>query len=78
MNLVGFDMTQHAAQVALAEAELSIKDIKVVELHDCFQRTRSSLLMPLACLLRVGHTSTCAMVKQRMGRERRWSTHLEG
>jgi sterol carrier protein 2 len=36
MNLVGFDMTQHAAQVALSEAELSIKDIKVVELHDCF------------------------------------------
>lgn len=35
INLAGFDMTQHAAQVALAEAELSIKHIKVVELHDC-------------------------------------------
>ena len=33
---MGFEMTQHAARTALAEANVSPKDVKVCELHDCF------------------------------------------
>ncbi|KAI9697058.1 MAG: hypothetical protein M1836_005019 [Candelina mexicana] len=36
MNLVGYDMTKRAVQVALKEAGVSAGDIKVCELHDCF------------------------------------------
>lgn len=36
MNLVGFEMTRYAARKALEEAKLSIKDVGVCELHDCF------------------------------------------
>lgn len=36
INLMGFEMTQRAAQAALAEAATHAKDIKVCELHDCF------------------------------------------
>ena len=36
MDLVGYDMTQHAVSQALAEAELSVENVKLVELHDCF------------------------------------------
>ena len=36
INLMGFEMTKYAASIALAEANLIPKDIKVCELHDCF------------------------------------------
>jgi sterol carrier protein 2 len=36
MSLVGMDMTKYAARRAMAEAQVSIKDIGVCELHDCF------------------------------------------
>ncbi|RMZ91345.1 hypothetical protein DV736_g1426, partial [Chaetothyriales sp. CBS 134916] len=36
MDLVGFQMTRQAAQLALEEAGVSSKDIKVAEVHDCF------------------------------------------
>lgn len=36
IDLVGYDMSKRAAQIALAEAGVQAKDIKVVELHDCF------------------------------------------
>jgi sterol carrier protein 2 len=36
IDLVGYSMTQRAAQTALAEAGVHPKDVKVVELHDCF------------------------------------------
>ena len=36
INLVGFGMSQIAAEAALAEAQVDPKDVKVVELHDCF------------------------------------------
>lgn len=36
MDLMGFEMTKYAAKTALAEAGVSIGDIKVCELHDCF------------------------------------------
>lgn len=36
IDLMGFDMTKHAAKTALAEANVSPKDVKVCELHDCF------------------------------------------
>ncbi|KAI9761619.1 MAG: hypothetical protein M1835_008146 [Candelina submexicana] len=36
MNLVGYDMTKRAAQVALKEAGVSAQDVRVCELHDCF------------------------------------------
>ena len=36
IDLMGFDMTRKAAKVALAEANVSAKDVKVCELHDCF------------------------------------------
>lgn len=36
ISLMGFDMSQHAAKTALAEAGVSPRDVKVCELHDCF------------------------------------------
>lgn len=36
IDLMGFDMTRKAAKTALAEANVSPKDVKVCELHDCF------------------------------------------
>ncbi|KAL6714830.1 hypothetical protein ACLMJK_007090 [Lecanora helva] len=36
INLMGFGMTQQAAHTALAEADVSPKDVRVCELHDCF------------------------------------------
>lgn len=36
IDLVGYAMTQHAAQTALAEAGITPADVQVVELHDCF------------------------------------------
>lgn len=36
IDLMGFDMSKHAAETALAEAGVSPKNVKVCELHDCF------------------------------------------
>lgn len=36
ISLMGFDMTKYAAKVALDEAGVEAKDIRVCELHDCF------------------------------------------
>jgi acetyl-CoA acetyltransferase len=36
IKIVGFDMSQKAADEALAEADLTIDDVDVIELHDCF------------------------------------------
>ncbi|MGB0873025.1 MAG: lipid-transfer protein [Solirubrobacterales bacterium] len=36
INLVGFDMSKTAAEQALEEADLTIEDVDVIELHDCF------------------------------------------
>jgi sterol carrier protein 2 len=36
INLVGFEMAKYAAGNAFAEAGISIEDVKVIELHDCF------------------------------------------
>ncbi|KAJ5051463.1 uncharacterized protein L3040_001240 [Drepanopeziza brunnea f. sp. 'multigermtubi'] len=36
IDLMGFEMTKHAAATALREAQVAAKDVKVCELHDCF------------------------------------------
>jgi acetyl-CoA acetyltransferase len=36
IKIVGYDMSKEAARRALEEAEASIDDIDVIELHDCF------------------------------------------
>jgi acetyl-CoA acetyltransferase len=36
IKIVGYDMSKQAAEEALAEAEESIDDVDVIELHDCF------------------------------------------
>jgi len=36
IDLMGYGMNVQAAKTALSEANVAIKDIKVVELHDCF------------------------------------------
>ncbi|RFU30393.1 hypothetical protein B7463_g5936, partial [Scytalidium lignicola] len=36
IDLMGFEMTQHAAKTAMAEAGVTPEDVKVCELHDCF------------------------------------------
>jgi acetyl-CoA acyltransferase len=36
INIVGFDMSRKAAADALAEAQTTIGDVDVIELHDCF------------------------------------------
>lgn len=44
MDLVGYDMTKRAARAALEEAQVSPKDVKVTELHDCFSANELILL----------------------------------
>lgn len=44
MELVGFDMSQRAAKAALAEAGVTVDDIRVCELHDCFSANELLLL----------------------------------
>lgn len=36
IELIGYDMSKYAGQTALAEANASVSDVTVVELHDCF------------------------------------------
>ncbi|KAJ6005159.1 Thiolase-like protein [Penicillium sp. IBT 35674x] len=36
IDIVGYDMTKTAAEVALAEAGIRASDVKLCELHDCF------------------------------------------
>lgn len=36
IDLLGFEMTKHAAQTAMKEAGVTPADCRVVELHDCF------------------------------------------
>jgi acetyl-CoA acyltransferase len=36
IKVVGWDMSRKAAELAMGEAEVSIDDVDVVELHDCF------------------------------------------
>ena len=36
IDLMGYEMNQHAVSVAMTEAKLTPKDVQVVELHDCF------------------------------------------
>jgi len=36
IELVGYSMGKYAAEQALKEAQMSVQDVKVVELHDCF------------------------------------------
>lgn len=36
IDLVGYDMTKRATEVALSEAGIKAADVRVVELHDCF------------------------------------------
>jgi len=36
IDLMGFEMTQYAASVALSEAGITADDVAVVEVHDCF------------------------------------------
>ena len=44
MDLVGFDMSKKAANIAMKEAGVTPKDIKVCELHDCFSANELILL----------------------------------
>ncbi|RMZ83968.1 hypothetical protein DV737_g1333, partial [Chaetothyriales sp. CBS 132003] len=44
MDLVGFQMSKQAAQLALKEAGVGPKDIKVAEVHDCFSTNELILL----------------------------------
>jgi len=36
IDLMGFEMTKYAANIAMTEAKVSPADVKVCELHDCF------------------------------------------
>jgi sterol carrier protein 2 len=44
IDLVGFNMSRDAARLALKEAGVQVKDIKVCELHDCFSTNELLLL----------------------------------
>ncbi|KAK4228924.1 thiolase-like protein [Podospora fimiseda] len=44
IDLVGREMTERAAGVALGEAGIKVEDCKVVELHDCFSANEMCLL----------------------------------
>ncbi|KAJ5729527.1 uncharacterized protein N7483_004035 [Penicillium malachiteum] len=44
IDLVGIDMSREAARLAMKEAQVEAKDIKVCELHDCFSTNELLLL----------------------------------
>ncbi|KAE9571715.1 Non-specific lipid-transfer protein [Colletotrichum fructicola] len=44
IDLMGFEMTQHAVKAALAEAGVTQNDVQVVELHDCFSANEMIVL----------------------------------
>lgn len=44
IDLVGFNMSRDAARLAMQEAQVQTKDIKVCELHDCFSTNEMLLL----------------------------------
>lgn len=44
IDLVGFNMSRDAANLAMKEAQVQAKDIKVCELHDCFSTNEMLLL----------------------------------
>lgn len=44
IDLVGREMTQRAAAVAMAEAGITARDVQVCELHDCFSANEMVLL----------------------------------
>jgi len=44
IDLVGFNMSRDAANLAMQEAQVQAKDIKVCELHDCFSTNEMLLL----------------------------------
>lgn len=44
IDLVGFNMSRQAARLAMKEAQVQAKDIKVCELHDCFSTNELLLL----------------------------------
>ncbi|CAG8308807.1 unnamed protein product [Penicillium nalgiovense] len=44
IDLVGFNMSRQAAQLAMQEAGVGAKDIKICELHDCFSTNELLLL----------------------------------
>jgi sterol carrier protein 2 len=44
IDLIGFDMTKRAAAAALGEAGVTVQDIRVCELHDCFSANELILL----------------------------------
>ncbi|KAM3433927.1 hypothetical protein NHJ13734_006228 [Beauveria thailandica] len=47
IQLVGYDMTRRAVAAALAEAQTSLDDVRVCELHDCFSANELILLESL-------------------------------
>ncbi|KAH0423934.1 nonspecific lipid-transfer protein [Colletotrichum camelliae] len=44
IDLMGFEMTQHAVKAAMAEAGVTTNDVQVVELHDCFSANEMIVL----------------------------------
>lgn len=44
IDLMGFEMTQHAVKAALTEAGVTQNDVQVVELHDCFSANEMIVL----------------------------------
>ena len=44
IDLMGFEMTQHAARSAMAEAGVRPADVQVCELHDCFSANEMIVL----------------------------------
>lgn len=44
LNLVGYEMVANTAQKAFEQADASIDDVKVVELHDCFSTNEMILI----------------------------------
>ncbi|EJP63391.1 nonspecific lipid-transfer protein [Beauveria bassiana ARSEF 2860] len=47
IQLIGYDMTRRAVAAALREAQTSLDDVKVCELHDCFSANELILLESL-------------------------------
>lgn len=44
IDLMGFEMTQHAVKVATEEAGINVRDASVIEVHDCFSANEMIVL----------------------------------
>lgn len=57
LNICGYEMSKRAAERCFGDAGMSIRDVDVIEVHDCFapnEVTNSPILQPLQVMVQKG------------------------